>query len=151
VILDKDVLCESIFLYTPDGKVELVKNAKLQLINGRKYGLIGKNGIGALVCCLLSVACSLLSAAFCLLPAVFCLLSAVCLCCLPTAERKLSFKIAHEHTRIHTRTHAHAYAGKTTLLNQISGYKLEGFPQNLRVMHVRQEVTNYIEIMLTPC
>ena len=73
-ILDKNVLCEGIFVYTPDGKVELIKNAKLQLIAGRKYGLIGKNG-----------------------------------------------------------------AGKTTLLNLISGYKLEAFPQNLRVMHVRQE------------
>jgi ABC-type polysaccharide/polyol phosphate transport system ATPase subunit len=85
VILDKDVLCESIFLYTPDGKVELVKNAKLQLINGRKYGLIGKNGIGALVCCLLSAVCYLLSAVCCLLSAVCCLLFAACFLCLLSA------------------------------------------------------------------
>lgn len=45
-ILDKDVLCEGVYLYTPDGKIELVKNARVQLLAGRKYGLIGKNGAG---------------------------------------------------------------------------------------------------------
>ena len=43
---DKNVLCESVYLYTPDGKTELVKNARVQFVFGRRYGLIGRNGIG---------------------------------------------------------------------------------------------------------
>ena len=40
------MLCESVYLYTPDGKTELVKNARVQFVYGRRYGLIGRNGIG---------------------------------------------------------------------------------------------------------
>lgn len=43
---DKSVLCESVYIYTPDGKHELIKNARVQFVAGRRYGLIGRNGIG---------------------------------------------------------------------------------------------------------
>ena len=43
---DKDVLCEFVNLYTPDGKRELVRNARVQFVYGRRYGLIGPNGTG---------------------------------------------------------------------------------------------------------
>ena len=43
---DKNVLCESVYIYTPDGKQELIRNAKVQFVAGRRYGLIGRNGIG---------------------------------------------------------------------------------------------------------
>ena len=43
---DKSVLCESVYIYTPDGKQELIKNARVQFVAGRRYGLIGRNGIG---------------------------------------------------------------------------------------------------------
>ena len=43
---DKSVLCESVYIYTPDGKQELIKNARVQFVTGRRYGLIGRNGIG---------------------------------------------------------------------------------------------------------
>ena len=43
---DRDVLCESIMLYSPDGKTELIKEARVQFVYGRKYGLVGRNGIG---------------------------------------------------------------------------------------------------------
>ena len=35
---DKNILCENINIYTPDGKLELIKNSKLQCVAGRKYG-----------------------------------------------------------------------------------------------------------------
>lgn len=41
---DKDVLCEYVNIYTPDGKTELIKNARVQFVYGRRYGLIGPNG-----------------------------------------------------------------------------------------------------------
>jgi len=40
------VSIQSINLFTPDGKMELIKNGKLQLVFGRRYGLIGRNGSG---------------------------------------------------------------------------------------------------------
>lgn len=43
---NKDVLIESIMLYSPDGKTELIREAKLQFVFPRKYGLVGRNGIG---------------------------------------------------------------------------------------------------------
>lgn len=43
---NKDVLCEPVFVYTPDGKIELIKNARVQFVYGRRYGLVGRNGIG---------------------------------------------------------------------------------------------------------
>src|SRR5437016_2376040 len=43
---DKNVLCESVYIYTPDGKHELIRNAKVQFVAGRRYGLVGRNGIG---------------------------------------------------------------------------------------------------------
>lgn len=41
---DKDVLCEFVNISTPDGKTELIKNARVQFVYGRRYGLIGPNG-----------------------------------------------------------------------------------------------------------
>jgi hypothetical protein len=41
---DKDVLCEFVNIYTPDGRIELIKNARVQFVYGRRYGLIGPNG-----------------------------------------------------------------------------------------------------------
>jgi hypothetical protein len=38
---DKDVLCEFVNIYTPDGKTELIRNARVQFVYGRRYGLIG--------------------------------------------------------------------------------------------------------------
>ncbi len=43
---DKNILCENIFIYTPDGRTELIKNSKVQFVAGRRYGLIGPNGSG---------------------------------------------------------------------------------------------------------
>jgi len=43
---DKNVLSESVYIYTPDGKKELIKNARVQFVYGRRYGLIGPNGAG---------------------------------------------------------------------------------------------------------
>ena len=43
---DKDVLCENVNIYTPDGKRELIRNARVQFVYGRRYGLIGPNGMG---------------------------------------------------------------------------------------------------------
>jgi len=43
---DKDVLCEFVNISTPDGKRELIKNARVQFVYGRRYGLIGPNGMG---------------------------------------------------------------------------------------------------------
>lgn len=43
---DKDILCEFVNIYTPDGKTELIKNARVQFVYGRRYGLIGPNGKG---------------------------------------------------------------------------------------------------------
>lgn len=71
---DKDVVLDGIYMYTPTGKTELLRNASLRLVYGRHYGLIGQNGIG-----------------------------------------------------------------KSTLLRHISEYKLQDFPQYLRVVHVHQE------------
>lgn len=71
---EKNVLCEDVNIFSPDGKKELIKNGTIKLIQGHRYGLIGKNG-----------------------------------------------------------------SGKSTLLSSISGYKLDNFPQHLRVMHIKQE------------
>jgi ATP-binding cassette subfamily F protein 3 len=43
---DKDILCEGVNISTPDGKRELIKNARVQFVYGRRYGLIGPNGMG---------------------------------------------------------------------------------------------------------
>jgi ATP-binding cassette, subfamily F, member 3 len=69
-----DVLCDDVNIFSPDGKKELIKNGSIKLLQGHRYGLIGKNG-----------------------------------------------------------------SGKSTLLNHISEYKLDNFPQRLRVVHIKQE------------
>ena len=43
---DRDVIIESFTMKTPDDKTELIKNASLRLVQGRRYGLIGANGHG---------------------------------------------------------------------------------------------------------
>lgn len=43
---DKDILCEFVNISTPDGRTELIKNARVQFVYGRRYGLIGPNGKG---------------------------------------------------------------------------------------------------------
>jgi len=45
-VLCKDIILENINITTPDGKIRLLNNAKLSLIHGRRYGLVGRNGIG---------------------------------------------------------------------------------------------------------
>ncbi len=49
---DKDILCEFVNINTPDGKRELIKNARVQFVYGRRYGLIGQNGSGMHMLCL---------------------------------------------------------------------------------------------------
>src|SRR4051812_15118398 len=43
---NRDILVESIMLYSPDGKTKLVDEARLQFVYGRHYGLVGRNGSG---------------------------------------------------------------------------------------------------------
>lgn len=43
---DKNIICESVSITSPDGKKQLIKNSGIQFILGRKYGLIGLNGSG---------------------------------------------------------------------------------------------------------
>ena len=74
MLIDKNVLCDDVNIFSPDGKKELIKNGSIKLLQGHRYGLIGKNG-----------------------------------------------------------------SGKSTLLNHISEYKLDNFPQHLRVVHIKQE------------
>jgi hypothetical protein len=44
---EPDVLCEYVNIYTPDGRTELIKSARVQFVYGRRYGLIGPNGKGS--------------------------------------------------------------------------------------------------------
>lgn len=71
---EKNVVCDDINIFTPDGKKELIKNSTVKLLQGHRYGLIGRNG-----------------------------------------------------------------SGKSTLLNHISDYRIDSFPQYLRVVHIKQE------------
>jgi len=74
-IKQKDVRIPNFSMSTIDGSRELVNHSEFQLVSGRKYGLIGRNGVG-----------------------------------------------------------------KSTLLNAISNYEIDGFPSYLRVVHVEQEI-----------
>ena len=40
------MVSEFVNIYTPDGRIELIKNARVQFVYGRRYGLIGPNGKG---------------------------------------------------------------------------------------------------------
>jgi ATP-binding cassette subfamily F protein 3 len=44
--LDKNIVISDVNINTPDGKIPLIKNSKIQFVYGRRYGLIGRNGSG---------------------------------------------------------------------------------------------------------
>jgi ATP-binding cassette subfamily F protein 3 len=43
---DRDIVIDGYYMYTPNGKNELLRSATVRLVYGRHYGLIGQNGIG---------------------------------------------------------------------------------------------------------
>lgn len=43
---NRDVNIDEFMMATPDGSTELIANAHLTMVPGRRYGLIGRNGIG---------------------------------------------------------------------------------------------------------
>jgi len=43
---NKDIDLKGVSLSTPDGSQELLNNASLKFVTGRRYGLIGRNGVG---------------------------------------------------------------------------------------------------------
>jgi len=71
----KDVVIHGYDMFTPDGGTQLLADATLRFPCGRRFGLVGRNGIG-----------------------------------------------------------------KTTLLKRIAQYQVPGFPEHLKILHVKQEV-----------